>query len=213
VAEPRRATTWNRRCTSSLARRHGARGEENAMNERVTGFLCGALGGIAGLAAMKLAMDGTKRFVRQRAPRPRDVFASERSMSLVGVHHQEGESATQALARVAHERLTGRAPSAERKQTLGQAVHVGYGLLMAALYGLARARQHGLDLRAGALYGTGMWALGDELAVPLLGLADKPTRYHPTYHLQALAGHLAFGLATAAAAQAALHLAVRRGEK
>lgn len=182
------------------------------MNERMTGLLCGTLGGIAGLAAMKWAMDRTARFVRQRAPRASDVFASERSMSLVGVQHEEGESATQALARLAHQRVTGRPPSPERKQALGQAVHTGYGLAMAALYGFARARRGGLDLRAGALYGAALWALGDELAVPLLGLADKPTRYHPTYHLQALAGHLAYGLATAAAAQAALRLA-RTGER
>ncbi len=50
----------------------------------------------------------------------------------------------------------------------------------------------------GALFGAGLWLLGDELAVPLLGLSDRPTSYPVTSHLQSLAQHLGFGVATAA---------------
>ena len=54
-------------------------------------------------------------------------------------------------------------------------------------------------LRDGALYGAALWLFGDELAVPLLGLSDKPTAYHPARHAHSLAQHLGYGFALAAA--------------
>jgi uncharacterized membrane protein YagU involved in acid resistance len=65
-------------------------------------------------------------------------------------------------------------------------------------------------LRDGALFGAALWLFGDEIAMPLLGLADKPTQYHPTRHLQSLAAHLGFGVATAATAQALRPDGIRR---
>ena len=47
-----------------------------------------------------------------------------------------------------------------------------------------------------------VWAAADELVVPLLGLADRPTVVHATRHAPALIGHLGYGVATAAAAPA-----------
>lgn len=46
--------------------------------------------------------------------------------------------------------------------------------------------------------GLGLGLIGGAIALPLLGLSDKPTAYHPTEHLQSLARHLGFGAATAA---------------
>jgi hypothetical protein len=54
----------------------------------------------------------------------------------------------------------------------------------------------------GAVFGVGLWLIGDELALPLLGLSDKPTAYHPTRHVQSLAAHLGYGVATAATTRA-----------
>ncbi len=167
------------------------------------------LGGAAGLAAMGFIMKRTGRWVKKREPQPLDVFATERSMSLVGVQHQEGESATQAVGRILYTKVAGEPPDEETGVKLAEAVHLGYGLLVAGLYGLFASGRS--SIRRGVAYGIGLWALGDELAVPLLGLADKPTRYHPTFHLQALAGHIAYGAATGATTQLASRLLAKGG--
>jgi hypothetical protein len=49
-----------------------------------------------------------------------------------------------------------------------------------------------------------MWILGDELAVPALGLAEGPRKYPVRQHVHRLGSHLAYGLA-AAFTTSALH--------
>jgi hypothetical protein len=170
------------------------------MNNVITRLGIGELAGIAGLVAMTTTQRLLKPLVKKRAAQPTDVFASERTMSPIGSHHGTNESATDAVGRMAYEQVVGDEPDEGQKRALSWAVHIGYGLAVAGLYGVLEGRKrHSLRhaIRTGALFGIGLWALGDELAVPLLGLADKPTQYHPTRHAQSLAAHLGFGIATA----------------
>lgn len=154
-----------------------------------------------GLVAMQLAQTLSKPLVRQREPKPTDVFLTERTISPLGPQHHPDESATDALGRIAYQKLVGRQPSPRMKNRLSWGVHIGYGLFVASLYGLTRGGRTRRPLRDGLLFGAGLWLFGEELAVPLLGLGDKPTAYHPTLHLQTLLAHLGFGLATAGATQ------------
>lgn len=124
-------------------------------------------------------------------------------MSLIGTHHRDAESATDALGRISYEKLAHREPSAKAKNVLSWAFHLGFGLANAAVFGALRGEERRHALRDGAIFGAVLWLVIDELAVPLLGLADKPTEYHPTRHLQSLASHLGYGLATASVAKAA----------
>jgi hypothetical protein len=153
---------------------------------------------------MRLAQRLVAPIVKRRAPQPLDVFATERSISLIGPHHNLDEAANEALARIAYKAVLRREPSGRAKQRLAWVLHAGYGLLAAAVYGALHRPAHttGRVVRSGAVFGTALWLLGDELAVPLLGLADKPGAYHPTRHLQALVAHLGYGVATAATTQA-----------
>jgi hypothetical protein len=160
------------------------------------------IAGAVGLLVMDLVRRGTSPFVKERAPEPTDVFFSEQTISPLGPQHEPGEGATDALGRLAYEKVIGRAPSSETKRALSWAVHIAYGLLVAAAYAAIRGTARRRPVRDGVAFGTGLWLLGDELAVPLLGLADKPTAYHPTHHLQSLAQHLGFGIATAATTRA-----------
>lgn len=118
-------------------------------------------------------------------------------MSPIGTHHHADESGTTAIGRILYETLFGRAPSAKTLNRLSWAVHITYGLSVGALF--AAFRPDPRPLRDGALYGAALWLFGDELAVPLLGLSDKPTAYHPARHAHSLAQHLGYGLALAAA--------------
>jgi hypothetical protein len=168
----------------------------------------GLLGGAAGLLAMELVKRVTAPLVKDRARRPAgDDPTARDSMSVLGRQHGPEESATDALGRIAYENLVGRAPSPQTRRTLSWAIHIGYGLFVASLYGAVRGgRDRGATRSAisGALFGAGLWLLGDELAVPLLGLTDKPTSYPAGSHLQSLVEHLGFGVATAAATGALL---------
>lgn len=120
-------------------------------------------------------------------------------VSLVGHPRKEGEPSTVAVGRIAYEKIKGREPSWERGGQLGKAVHWGYGMAVGGIYGLLEPKVREHDLAAGMGYGTALWLLGDELAVPLLGLAEGPTAHPPRVHLEALGAHLVYGLTTSAA--------------
>lgn len=163
----------------------------------------GLAGGAAGLLAMNFVMKQTGKLLPEDSKRELPEGESP-SWSLVGEHHQADESATAALGRAGYEQLIGRQPSKQRKQQLGQIVHWSYGLAVGTLFGLIRGRQRSapVDAFGGLSYGFGLWLLGDMIAVPMLGLSDKPARYVPQVHAQTLIGHFAYGLAAAAATRA-----------
>jgi hypothetical protein len=129
-------------------------------------------------------------------------------MSPWGLRHLPDETATAAVARLAYQRVAHRPPPAGLKSALAAAVHVGYGLVVAALYAALRTpgRRGGRTPRgaiaSGAVLGVGLWVVGDELVVPLLGLADKPAVYHPSQHAQGLIERVAYGVAAATTARA-----------
>lgn len=172
----------------------------NRMRELGNRIGFGLIGGAIGLVVMEVVRRTTKPLVKRRAPQPQDVFATGRSMSLIGVHHDEEEAATSAIGRIGYEKIVGHRPSKKMTRALSWGVHIGYGLVVAALYGAIRGESRHV-VRDGALFGTALWLIGDELVVPLLGLADKPTAYHPTQHLQSFAQHIGFGVGTVAATQ------------
>lgn len=183
-------------------------------NDMGRALVRGALAGVAGLVAMDLFQRGMKKVAGGGGDGDGDAEQAEESngskrrltrfddVSVVGQHHREGEPATVALGRLAYERLKGEEPTRQRGAQLGQAVHWGYGLAMGALFGLLESRMPTDDVQAGLGYGAVLWLIGDELAVPLLGLSDGPTAHPPSVHAQALGAHLVYGLATGAAMRA-----------
>lgn len=171
------------------------------MGNRWIGFLCGVAGGVAGLFVMRRAMKLMKRVV-DTSPKPTgDISDDQRSMSPFGLLHQPGESSTAALGRLGYERVLHKQPTDTQIKRASKAVHWGFGLTVAGLYGAMRAAEPRFDLVSGAIFGAGLWLLADELLVPFLGLADKPTLHRPGVHAQSLVGHLGYGVTTAMVAQ------------
>ncbi len=160
--------------------------------------LAGMAGGAAGTAAMDLYLRSAKKAPggqnRQPQPKTHDV-------SLFGRKHEEGESATAALGRIAYQAVKHREPDAETKNKLSEAVHWIYGVKLGAAYGLLRGRAGKGDLPGGLAFGAALWLFGDEIAVPLLGLAEGPKAYSVDLHAQALGAHLVYGVVTAATTQ------------
>lgn len=173
--------------------------------EHVDGAVRGALGSVAGLAAMGLCFWAARGLSGGGGDGEADVLERRDDLddiSVVGDQREGDEPATEAMGRIAYEAATGNDPNEAVKQRLGDAVHWGYGILMGGVYGALRSDARTPDLAAGLGYGTALWVLGDEIMVPLLGLSDGPTAHSVPEHATALGAHLAYGAATATATQA-----------
>ena len=109
-------------------------------------------------------------------------------------HEGQGEDATIQTARricsaVLHHEL-----SEGEKKAVGPLVHYGYGTGIGLLYSGLAQKTRKLTSGFGAAYGTAVWALGDEIAVPVLRLGKKPTETPVSQQVQTLAAHVVYGL-------------------
>ena len=105
------------------------------------------------------------------------------------------DASMKAAAKIAA--LAGRQLSYESKKKFGQVVHFSFGTLQGALYGAAMevSGQSG-GLLSGVAFGSALFALVDEFAVPALGLLEKPAKYPLSSHLYGFASHLVYGLSS-----------------
>lgn len=175
------------------------------------GFTLGLIGGAVGV----LAMDLFRRYVSPMIMPDENgqgangntrggqggAEGQEDSISLIGQHHRPDESSTAALGRMMYHAVEQHDPDKATKSELSNLVHWSYGVLQGGVYGVMQPVLGDNPLVGGALFGTGLWLLGDELAVPLLGLQDGPSAAPPSTHANRLALHLAYGITTAAATQ------------
>jgi hypothetical protein len=172
------------------------------------GFCLGMLGGIGGLVAMhyfwkKVSPAIEKQVGDKLEKTPQGELAAEyQDISIYGMQYRPGEAATDALGRIFYTRITGREPQTEEtKKTLSYLVHWVYGILQGGMYGAIWGKSPSLT-SGGLLFGTGLWLLGDEIAVPLLGLQPGPSSVTFNQHLERLGAHWAYGLGTAITTQA-----------
>ncbi len=180
---------------------------------RWKGFVVGAVSGIVGVIAMDYywkaatAITGSDpREQTQGSGGDSGKAAKQKGalddISLIGKHHEKGESSTGAMGRIAYSLFAGKEPrSKETKLTLSYLAHWIFSMVAAGAYGVVRGPARIPDLGGGIALGVGLWGLGDELTVPLLGLSDGPTAFPPELHAHGLGAHIVYGLATAATAQ------------
>ena len=110
--------------------------------------------------------------------------------------NEEQEPATVKAAELISEKILGQPLARERKKIAGAAVHYATGAASGAIYGAAAEMAPKLTVGAGIPFGTAVWLVVDETAVPLLGLSKGPTEYPPSAHIYALASHFVYGLTT-----------------
>ena len=92
--------------------------------------------------------------------------------------------------------------SRSAKGPAGTAVHYAAGAANGVLYGALSEYTQRVQAGRGMLFGTGLWALGDEIAVPAFGLSRPPADYPLSTHLYALASHLVYGFTADAVCRA-----------
>jgi putative membrane protein len=106
------------------------------------------------------------------------------------------DDATTKTADVIARVTTQRQLSRREKQIGGPAVHYAFGASAGALYGLLSAHTPAVQRGAGVPFGIAVWLVADEVMLPLLRLAKGPRAYPAAVHLEMLAAHIVFGLAT-----------------
>jgi uncharacterized membrane protein YagU involved in acid resistance len=169
------------------------------------GLIVGVIGGAAGVLAMSaywqtvtalLGHDPRKQPKRAGAPMPLD------NISLVGTNHYPDESSTAALGRIVYRASTGNDPNEQTKTLMSYLMHWLISASVSGAYGMLREGDHSADnaVEGGLVMGTGLWLLGDEVLMPLLGLTDGPTAYPSGVHVHGFGAHIAFGVTAAAVA-------------
>jgi hypothetical protein len=157
-----------------------------------------AAGLVAGLAA-SLVMN---RFQGAWSRQSQGVEKSHGAQSLQpsggGTREGEGgrdeDDATEKVASAISEGLLDRRLSEGEKEKAGTAVHYAYGAVTGAFYGAAAELAPVVAAGAGVPFGALVWLLGDEGAVPALGLSAGPAAYPASTHVYSVASHLIYGL-------------------
>ncbi len=106
------------------------------------------------------------------------------------------DPATVRAANAIVEKVTGRKVPKDYKPIAGEAVHYGMGVTTAAVYGVLAEVAPLITIGDGLGFGTGVWLLADEVAVPAAGLSKSPKEIPLTTHIYAFASHLVYGWIT-----------------
>lgn len=107
---------------------------------------------------------------------------------------QSSEPATVKAAEAVSQRMFDRSLADPIKPAAGEAMHYGFGAAVGALYGALAELIPAITARNGLAYGTAVWAVADEIAVPAAGLAAPPQQQPARTHAYALGSHLVFGV-------------------
>jgi len=121
-------------------------------------------------------------------------------------HEEGGADATVKTAQLISRNLFDHDLSDREKQIAGPAIHYAYGVIVGGLYGGLSEVLPVVSAGLGMPYGAVLWALGDEVAVPALGLSKPPTKYPLATHADALSTHFVYGITLDVVRRVARHL-------
>ena len=164
-------------------------------SDLLVGAAAGAVGGVVGSTAMVLFNHalaatgfgredlGVRKQHRHRHGKPNETDGTI----------SDDPASEQAASKLV-EALSGDRLGDTGKKIGGTLAHHAFGAAAGALYGAAVARAPQLAAGGGAPYGAFVWLSAAEIALPLAGLARRPTRYRTERHVASLATHLVFGL-------------------
>jgi uncharacterized membrane protein YagU involved in acid resistance len=84
----------------------------------------------------------------------------------------------------------------DEKKKAGPVVHYAFGALLGAVYGASVEMNPAANALAGVPFGAILFAAANEMALPVLGLSDKPAAYPLSTHLYGLVSHAVYGVTT-----------------
>jgi len=161
------------------------------------GVVTGITAGLAAILIMdqfqKLSSASKKAAEKQlRLAHYESEEAIERDQQQQAAKAAQQEGSTEKVARKIAEVGGKQLPAAQKKKA-GQAVHYAFGTLMGAVYGVAAELIPEVTTGGGTAYGTLLFLVADEVAVPAFQLSPPPTETPATDHLQYWAAHVVYG--------------------
>ena len=161
----------------------------------VRGIAAGALAGLAASWVMNRLQTNqcaqSSRSARSRGPaqaasrQPRQHKKPE--------HNGAGDNATVKTAEMISQKVFHRDLTPVEKRLAGPVVHYAYGSLVGGIYGGLAELMPIVAAGVGMPFGFALWLLGDEIAVPALGLGKSPLETPGEVHADALAAHFMYG--------------------
>ncbi|HSS18926.1 MAG TPA: DUF1440 domain-containing protein [Pyrinomonadaceae bacterium] len=170
---------------------------ENGVNTRaevLKGLAAGTIGGLVASWVMEefqyAWVKVSKRVKQSESGKSSSASNREQSKKV------KSEPATVKAAEIVSEKVFGHNLAKDEKKIAGNAVHYATGATSGAIYGVAAELAPTVTGGAGLGFGTAVWLVVDETAVPLFGLAKPPGEYPLSTHIFALASHFVYGVST-----------------
>jgi hypothetical protein len=153
------------------------------------GMLAGAVGGLVASWTMN-------EFQKAWAAAQRQITDAVLGQQEDQKGGEDAEDATMKTADRISELLQGRHLTRDEKNKAGPVVHYAFGAIMGAVYGASVEVNPAANALAGIPFGAILFAAADEVALPALGLSDKPAAYPLSTHLYGLVSHAVYGVTT-----------------
>lgn len=164
------------------------------MRKKQRRIVVGAFAGLAGGLVGSFAMNEFQAVLSEFSEKQKQRKQASESQSSQG----DSDDATMKTADGVARLVIRRPLSKDEKKKLGPVVHYAFGGAMGALYGALVAAWPEASAGFGTAFGTALFALADETAVPLFGLSKAPTKYPLSSHAKAMASHLVYATTTEA---------------
>jgi putative membrane protein len=144
----------------------------------------GVVAGMAGGLAASWTMNQFQAQLSKLSPQPAKSECGPAS----------GDDATVRTASAISESIAGHKLTTHEKEVAGPVVHYVFGSTLGAMYGCMAEVLPVAAKGWGVPFGAAVWLAADEIAVPALGLGEKPTDTPASTHASALMAHLVYGL-------------------
>jgi putative membrane protein len=160
-------------------------GEANILK----GMVAGAVGGLVASWTMN-------QFQNIWSAAEKEITGGKQGQDGGQQNGEDAEDATMKTADRISQALQGRHLTKEEKKKAGPVVHYAFGALMGAVYGASVEANPPANALAGIPFGAILFAGADEVALPALGLSDKPAAYPLSTHVYGLISHAVYGVTT-----------------
>jgi putative membrane protein len=160
-------------------------GEPNILK----GALAGAVGGLVASWTMN-------QFQKVWSAAEKEITGGKQGQNGSQKSNQNAEDATMKTADRISQALQGRHLTKDEKKKAGPVLHYTFGAIMGAVYGASVEVNRAANALAGIPFGAILFAGADEVALPALGLSDKPAAYPLSQHLYGLVSHAVYGVTT-----------------
>jgi putative membrane protein len=160
-------------------------GEANILK----GMVAGAVGGLVASWTMN-------QFQKVWSAAEKEITGGKQGQDGDQKNGEDAEDATMKTADRISQALQGRHLTRDEKKKAGPVVHYAFGALMGAAYGASVEVNPAANALAGIPFGAILFAGADEVALPALGLSDKPAAYPLSTHVYGLVSHAVYGVTT-----------------